>query len=102
VEGADATPGGVPLARCVDHNQHLRCMRGTSSGGRCCALSGTIGQAVSCDIHQRRPSVCRAFAASFEAGHRERRCDESRAHHGLPPLTPEDWIGVERTPSAPR
>lgn len=95
-EAEDATPGGVPLARCEEYDEVLRCMRGTRSAGRCCALSGAIGQAVSCEIHDRRPSVCRDFAASFEQGRRERRCDESRAQHGMEPLTAEDWVGVER------
>ena len=90
-EADDVTPGGVPLRLVVDHNEELRCMRGTQHGGRCAALRGKIGSCASCSIHPQRPSVCRAFGASFEDGKREHRCDASRKLHGLKPLTMEDW-----------
>jgi Fe-S-cluster containining protein len=93
-EADDVSPGGVPVGLTLEHNHRaqLRCMAGTRDGGRCEALTGVIGESSHCEIHQRRPSACRSFAASYEDGKHERRCDESRAKHGLLPLTLEDWL----------
>lgn len=36
------------------------------NGVRCVALRGTLGEAVHCDMHERRPDACRAFEAGSE------------------------------------
>lgn len=65
------------------------CMRGTNDHPpRCIALHGTIGRSVRCAIHPLRPSVCREFPASWVDGEHNPRCDQARAAHGLPPLSP--------------
>ena len=76
-------------------------MRGTNQKPpRCVALEGTVGEAVRCTIYADRPSPCREFAASWEDGERNERCDEVRARHGLPPLTAESWTaGAEARPT---
>jgi len=68
-------------------------MKGTSGKHhrRCVALEGRIGEKVGCSIYVNRPSPCRAFAASFENGKRNPRCDEARSAHGLKPLQRTDW-----------
>jgi hypothetical protein len=98
-ETDDVTPGGVPLELTEDRPPHFRVMKGTNQQQpRCVALEGTIGEAVRCAIHPRRPSSCREFAASFEDGATpNERCDEARARWGLAPLLPEDW----RAPTQP-
>jgi len=76
-----------------DPNALYRTMRGTSvkHHPKCAALKGTIGVNVGCAIYPMRSSACRNFAASYESGLRNLRCDEARAAHGLRPLTKEDW-----------
>lgn len=55
-------------------------MRGTNQQPpRCVALTGQVGEAVSCAIYHHRPSPCREFTAGDE------RCLEARARYGLPP-----------------
>ncbi len=96
MEGDDATPAGVPVALTRPLGFHRRCMDGTDQPRpRCVALAGEVKRAVRCTIHDRRPSVCRAFTASFEHGEREERCESVRALHGLPPLRPEDWLPAQ-------
>lgn len=59
------------------------CMQGTNQAQpRCVALTGTIGEAVSCSIYPNRPSPCR----EFEAADAEGACNRARAAYGLPPL----------------
>lgn len=85
-------PGAVPEALVVDVGPFRVAMAGTErQPPRCVALEGTVGEAVRCGIHPLRPSACRDFGASYEAGVHELRCDEARARHGLAPLRPEDW-----------
>jgi hypothetical protein len=36
------------------------------NGVRCVALTGTLGQQVRCDMHEQRPSACRAFEVGSE------------------------------------
>ena len=98
-EADDGTPGGVP-AELTDHFSGLfRVMKGTSERPpRCVALAGEIGKSVCCTVWSRRPSVCCEFPPSFENGTPHDRCDQAREIHGLPPLTPADWIGVDRDP----
>lgn len=92
-ETDDETPGGVPLAMTVEVDEFRRAMKGTKQPiPRCVALQGTVGESVSCSIYERRANVCRDFPPSYEGGERNERCDKARAAHGLPALTPEDWL----------
>ena len=83
----------VPAGYFEELNDQMRAMNGTTAKHRprCVALSGRIGEEVGCRIYLNRPSPCRAFAASFEDGKKNPRCDEARAAHGLRPLTVTDW-----------
>lgn len=86
----DDTPGGVPLEFAQDLTSFYRMMKRTPAPElRCLALRGDPGVRVSCDIYERRPSVCREFPVSFENGAAEPRCDRARARHDLPPLRPQ-------------
>jgi Fe-S-cluster containining protein len=58
---------------------------------RCTALAGRVGKSSSCQIYSQRPGTCRNFKASYEGGIKNPRCDEARAFHALPALTPADW-----------
>jgi len=71
-------------------------MKGTDSpdSPRCVALQGDLGQKVSCSIYEDRPTPCRDFEASFESGVENQRCAQARVAKGMPPLGPQDWIGV--------
>jgi Fe-S-cluster containining protein len=96
-EADDETPGGVPVDVTEVVSVHLRAMRGTNQAApRCIALQGTIGRAVHCAVHPQRPSTCRDYLPSFENGLANPRCDAARAAHGLPPLTPADWVPQTR------
>lgn len=100
----DAVPGGVPVELTEDLSPFRRAMKGTGRvPPRCVALSGVIGVSVFCEIHPRRPTVCRAFAPSFAGGGANPHCDAARAAHGLPPLRPEDWHDhdEDHTPPVP-
>lgn len=71
-------------------------MKGTGGPNpRCGALEGELGRAVCCGIHDRRPSVCHAFTASWAEGEPNDRCDAARARYGMRALTPEDWSEPE-------
>ena len=93
---ADPALGGVvPFDLTEPLRTHERVMRGTSQAQpRCIALDADIGHRSRCSIHDRRPSVCAALAASYEFGLPSRQCDLARSAHGLPVLTPQDWVGV--------
>jgi len=65
----------------------------------CIALTGDIGQGVSCSIYEERASVCRDFQPSLLDEVVNERCDRARKAHGLGPVTPGDW-GLEDFPSA--
>lgn len=102
-EASDELPGGVPVELTEDLTPVYRVMKGTNqSMPRCVALEGEIGKAVFCSIHAARANVCRDFPASFLDGVPNPRCDQARAGHGLPPLTPSDWLLPEDdlTPAA--
>jgi Fe-S-cluster containining protein len=58
---------------------------------RCVALTGKLGERVGCSIYENRPTPCRQFAASYENGERNPRCDEARQVYGMPPLRPQDF-----------
>ena len=77
-------------------------MRGTNQlRPRCVALLGDIGHSTRCTIHPQRASVCRDYPPSFENDQPQARCDEARAAHGLPPLTPADWTGRDNPDQTP-
>ncbi|MGE5085727.1 MAG: YkgJ family cysteine cluster protein [Bacillota bacterium] len=80
-------------------NTNERIMLGTNQVKiRCVALTGQIGQSVSCSIYENRPSCCRRFAASYENGSKNPNCDLARKAKGLKPLKPSDFPPVEIHP----
>ncbi|MDP1981590.1 MAG: YkgJ family cysteine cluster protein [Sulfuritalea sp.] len=89
-EEVDVMPGGrVPAGLVEPIGGQLVCMRGTASAPqRCMALRGRIGEAVSCAIHEFRPSACREFAPLAAVGRGDEACNEARRRHQLPPLNP--------------
>jgi Fe-S-cluster containining protein len=79
--GAFAWHDGVPVAMTAFVTKNIVRMCGTdTSGPRCIALSGEIGQQVACSIYESRPSPCREFDIEHAA------CARARQLHGLPPL----------------
>ena len=79
--------GTVPEGLAEPINATLCRMRGTDHARpRCAALSGTVGQRVSCGIHEWRPSPCREFGLRAPLGIGDEACDRARRLHGLPPL----------------
>jgi uncharacterized protein len=83
-----ASEGGfVPAGLAVDVTAHSCRMRGTDHASpRCAALTGTIGVAVACGIHEWRPSPCREFGLRAPMGVGDAACARARARHGLAPL----------------
>ncbi|MBN8716112.1 MAG: YkgJ family cysteine cluster protein [Stenotrophomonas sp.] len=95
MESDEVTPGGVPAALTERLDAHRLCMRGTYAPPiRCVALDADIGKYSRCTIHPNRPSVCREVDASWEFGQPSPQCDKARLAHGLPVLTPGDWVAV--------
>lgn len=97
--------GVVPPELAEKLDPHRLVMRGTqASQPRCVALQGTVGEAASCGIYERRPSVCREVMPSWEFGAPSPQCDKARLAHGLQVLTPEDWLDPpgSGTPPLPR
>ena len=96
---ADPALGGlVPLGLTEPLRRHERAMRGTSQANpRCIALHAEIGRHSRCTIHPLRPSACREVSASWEHGEASDQCDRARITHGLPVLTPADWIDAGMT-----
>lgn len=94
---AEPDLGGVVPAELTEaYGRHQRAMRGTSAAPvRCIALRGEVGVHAPCRIYAQRPQVCRDLATSWEHGEASAQCDRARAAHGLPPLTPADFPGVE-------
>lgn len=91
-EAEGATGGSVPLALTEKLDPHRLAMRATlADKPRCVALVGVVGEAAHCSIYERRPSVCREVAPSWEFGAVSAQCDRARVGHGLPPLMPHDW-----------
>ena len=83
---------GVPMALTEKLTDFHVVMKGTHHPSpRCIALQGQIGTAVCCCIYERRASVCRDFAPSWENGIPNARCDKARAAWNLNPLTPDAW-----------
>lgn len=62
---------------------------------RCVALQGTVGSDTRCLIYEQRPGPCRELQAAWEDGTPSPQCDRARARHGLPALTPEDWLSTK-------
>ncbi|WP_353226270.1 YkgJ family cysteine cluster protein [Salinisphaera hydrothermalis] len=100
---AEASPAGagVPVELTERLDPHRLVMRGTRQAPtRCVALDAVIGRRACCTIYERRPSVCREVAASWEFGEASSQCDRARAAHGLAPLTPADWAPPVRPAAA--
>jgi Fe-S-cluster containining protein len=94
---ADDAHGAVPADLTTPISPFLRAMVGTTTHPpRCVALDGAIGDKVGCRIYPLRSSTCREFTASWDDGQHHEACDRARAGHGLPPLTPADYEGVQR------
>lgn len=84
---ADDAPGGtVPVAMTETVSPHLRCMIYDRQTRRCQALTGKVGEAVSCSIYPLRSSTCREFSAYGADGLPDPACNQARQKHGLPPL----------------
>ena len=95
-EADPALGGTVPSELTEPLRRHELAMRGTSRPRpRCIALDAEIGVRSRCAIHPVRPSACAAVQASWETGHASAQCDKARIAHGLPTLTPLDWIRRE-------
>ena len=78
-------PSGLTLTQKVSE----RIMKGTQTGSpRCIALEGRIGSRVKCSIYPSRPSTCRNFVRSWEAGKGNELCDRARQIYGLQPFSP--------------
>ncbi len=85
-EGDDAAEGGVPVHLTERINAFRVAMRRTGESIlRCAALHGVPGQNVWCSIYEQRPSVCRNFEPSWEAGKDNPLCDKARTMLGLEP-----------------
>ncbi|WP_454122835.1 YkgJ family cysteine cluster protein [Kosakonia sp. Marseille-Q7440] len=84
---ADDAGGPVPVQLTEPLTPFLRCMSGTNQKqSRCVALVGTPGENATCSIYAQRPSPCREFQMSGEAGEVNEACDRARARYGLAPL----------------
>jgi Fe-S-cluster containining protein len=99
---ADPVQGGTVPAQMVEVlDAHRVAMRGTwSKTPRCVALDAEIGVRARCSIHAIKPSVCREVPASWEFGAPSPQCDKARVEHGMPPLTPADWVAIHATEAA--
>ncbi|NUS38484.1 MAG: YkgJ family cysteine cluster protein [Lysobacter sp.] len=94
--------GRVPVELTEPVRLHELAMRGTSQARpRCVALEADIGRSSRCTIYARRPSACAAVVASWESGGASTQCDRARAVHGLPVLTPSDWLDVDDAQRSP-
>jgi Fe-S-cluster containining protein len=94
-EADPALGGRVPVELTEPVRAHELAMRGTNQASpRCIALDADIGRHSRCTIHANRPSACREVDASWEFGRASPQCDRARIAHGLPVLTPEDWIAA--------
>lgn len=83
---------GVPIALTTQINPYMNAMNGTDQlKPSCVALEGVVGKAVSCRIYEKRPDVCRTFAASFENGIVNEACEKARLSKGLKILQLSDW-----------
>ncbi|GLR25858.1 MULTISPECIES: YkgJ family cysteine cluster protein [Limnobacter] len=86
-ETTAAEGGYVPVEMTEQMNLYRACMKGTSqTNPKCSALTGTLGESVSCSIYENRPSPCREYEVFMPDGSLNPRCNQARAKHGLPPL----------------
>lgn len=91
---ADPEEGGNVPPELTENLPPFRCnMIGTNQKNpRCIALTGKIGESVSCSIYENRPSPCREFGIHWEKGflHASNeelaRCNKARIAHHLPPI----------------
>ncbi len=75
--------GHVPDGLAEPITAHTARLRGTDhSPPRCAALTGTVGQRVSCGIYEWRPSPCGEFEVGSDA------CIRARQRQGLRPHPP--------------
>lgn len=78
---AEVMARGMPEDLTEKVNNFIGCMAGTGSvPSRCIALSGTVGERVSCSIYHQRPAPCHSVQAGDE------KCNRARERHDLPPL----------------
>ena len=92
-EADPAWGGQVPPDAVAPWDPHRVALRGTNRREpRCVQLVGDIGRQAHCGIYAQRPSVCREVQPSWEFGAISPQCDKARVAHGLPLLTPEDWL----------
>lgn len=84
----DSHPGGqVPAGLTDPYTATTACMREHPDvPGRCIALEGVVGVAVSCTIYANRPEACREFAPLTIIGRGDAACNDVRRRCGLPPL----------------
>jgi len=100
-EADDVTENGVPVELTRQLTPFRRCMLTVGvDKKRCIALQGIIGAGVACGIYEKRASVCRDFAAAWDHGVPNPRCDAARAVFNLPPLTPAEWDAPDNFPKA--
>lgn len=89
---AESESGGgtVPQDLTEQITPFMSAMKGTNQkhNTRCTALTGTVGECVSCAIYSQRPTPCREFEQSWVDGVHNEACDRARAAHGLPLLNP--------------
>ncbi|ATG17761.1 YkgJ family cysteine cluster protein [Providencia alcalifaciens] len=88
---AEAGGGSVPKHLTEQITPFMSCMQGTNQkpNTRCTALTGNVGECVSCSIYEQRPTPCREFEQSWHNGIHNEACDRARAAYGLPPLEPQ-------------
>lgn len=78
---AEAEANALPEALTERINDRYSCMAGTNENNpRCHALSGTVGEAVTCTVYPQRTSPCREVQPG------DAQCLKARAKHGLPAL----------------
>jgi Fe-S-cluster containining protein len=79
--GGEADERGLPAGLTEQVTPHIACMAGTNSSHPYCAALGA-GDAgpMACGVYASRPSPCREVQLGDD------KCQQARAHHGLPPL----------------
>jgi uncharacterized protein len=81
VQQLQSMGGCVPDGLAVEVSSSTCRMRGTDhTPPRCAALTGKVGDTVSCGIYEWRPNPCHELQAGSDA------CLQARARHGLLPL----------------
>lgn len=76
--------GRVPAGLAMELTDTLCRLRGTDhTPPRCTALTGRLGEKVSCGIYEWRPNPCREFEEGSDA------CAMARRRHGMLPVGEE-------------